>query len=617
MIPLLNRAAEAWFGWMWPMFWQVNLLIVVVWLIDAAIRRWAWPQVRYALWLLVLLKLVIPPTWNLPVSATQQLARPVVERFELQTELATRTSGNKSLQTPLDDAPATATAADTGAPSDPLAAVSSGLVWQVWPLAIWLVGMGMFGILLWRQLRNLRRWHDAQQPRQTIPPWYHELLVEITSTWRMGQLPAIVFSEQVTTPAVCGVLKPVLFLPRNYLDSLSREEARHVLLHELAHMKRGDLWLHAAAMALQIIYWFNPLLALARGQIQHVREICCDLTVAGTLREQTDGYRNTLLGTARELLSENLAPGLGLLGVFEEPFRLVPRLRWLERPSWQWRRQAVATAAIVVAVSVPLLLPMGIHGAPAGLMDNGILIDDLAVVSQTLDSYDDAASPADLALYQKNVTHRMRLVLGFRVETQRIGFSEVWVGSGWVVEKSGGRTLIVDFDKNVLTFIDHDREAWATTPLPLDLDELCTPEVRQQLRHQRTNGEVTLTGRTREVQDISCAEYRVDQWRERNGRFSDHINLKVFASEEPAFDRRVFAKFLDVLRRLHDRHPEYRQQLQKIRGLQLRLELTQGPLLRQIKLVDQLEEIELVPVPIGLLEVPAGYEQVAQLSEVR
>jgi beta-lactamase regulating signal transducer with metallopeptidase domain len=49
------------------MLWQVGVLVGIVWIADAAIRRWAWPQVRYALWMLVLLKLLIPPTLTSPV----------------------------------------------------------------------------------------------------------------------------------------------------------------------------------------------------------------------------------------------------------------------------------------------------------------------------------------------------------------------------------------------------------------------------------------------------------------------------------------------------------------------------------------------------------------------
>lgn len=614
----LNTVAEHWFSWMWPMFWQVNLLIVIIWLVDMLIRRWVWPQVRYALWLLVLLKLVIPPTWTLPVSVTDPVVRPVVERFEAGAELIpTRSSGTSAAETPpTGDSVASMAATDVMAEREP---VPVRPVWQVWPFLIWIVGMAVFCGILWHRLRNLRRWHEAQQPRQTIPSWYHELLTEITRDWNLARLPAIVFSDEVVTPAVCGIWQPVLFLPRQYLDSLTREEARHVLLHELAHLKRGDLWLHAAAMALQIIYWFNPLLALARRQIQHVREICCDLTVAGELREETGGYRDTLLGTARELLSQSVAPGLGLLGVFEEPFRLVPRLRWLERPSWLWQRQAFAAATVAALVAVPLLLPMGSVGAPTREAVSGQRYGDAFDLQIAMaPPQAPAVEMKDAkALYQRNILRRDRLCLGFRYETQELAESELWIGDDWVVEKAYGRTLMVDLGESTLTYIDPEKGVWTETPLPLDLDELYEEDLRRHMRNRRSYGKVTETGRTRDIQDVKCREYCVEQWRIHDGMRHDHLTMNVWSSDEPPYYSQVIAGFLDVLRQLYDRDTSYRRELQKIRGLQLRLEFKEGSVWRRIRLVDSLAEIAMVPVPEDLFVPPEGCKRVERLAEVR
>ena len=55
------------------MLWQTAILIGIVWIVDLCIRKWAWPQVRYALWMLVLVKLLIPPTWTSPASITSHI----------------------------------------------------------------------------------------------------------------------------------------------------------------------------------------------------------------------------------------------------------------------------------------------------------------------------------------------------------------------------------------------------------------------------------------------------------------------------------------------------------------------------------------------------------------
>jgi len=53
MIEQINRIADLWWSGTIAMFWQVGVLIILIGCVDLIIRRWAWPQLRYALWLMV------------------------------------------------------------------------------------------------------------------------------------------------------------------------------------------------------------------------------------------------------------------------------------------------------------------------------------------------------------------------------------------------------------------------------------------------------------------------------------------------------------------------------------------------------------------------------------
>jgi beta-lactamase regulating signal transducer with metallopeptidase domain/DNA gyrase inhibitor GyrI len=370
MIAAINQIAQPWWGWMGAMLWQVSLLILIVTALDFVLRRWAYPQVRYALWLLVLIKLVIPPTWTLPSSLVSKWQPRVQARIEesFGIDLRASTAGEK-LRIPPSIPASKIALLPTEEPikqsSQAQPAKSSSLRpgpalrWKAIAMFAWILGMGLFVALLVHRVSRLRRWHKRQIKKKAIPVWYYELLVETTKRLKLGRLPAIVFSKDAKAPAVYGMFRPVLLLPASYLDSLSREDAEHVLLHELAHLKRGDLWLHGLCLLLQIVYWFNPLLIWARRQMKHVREICCDLTIANVLKEKTMKYRETLLNTARELLTETAEPGMGLLGVFEDPFRLVARLRWLEKKTWRTRKFMMAAVVLVTVVMTAAVLPMG------------------------------------------------------------------------------------------------------------------------------------------------------------------------------------------------------------------------------------------------------------------
>ncbi|MEN6383977.1 MAG: M56 family metallopeptidase, partial [Phycisphaerales bacterium] len=171
-------------------------------------------------------------------------------------------------------------------------------------------------------------------------------------------IPQISLSEKVCCPAVFGVFRPVMLLPKEEFENISEQDAENMFLHELAHIKRGDLLIHAFYMCLQIVYWFNPLLWLIRRHLQNLRELCCDATVARILRERTATYRQTLLETARRLIAEPADPGMGLLGLFENSGRLIDRLRWLEKKSWRYRPLRIATVFILICLMSACVLPM-------------------------------------------------------------------------------------------------------------------------------------------------------------------------------------------------------------------------------------------------------------------
>ena len=366
---MLNDVATGWWRWMGPMLWQVSLLIFLVSSLDILLRRWAWPQVRYALWLLVLVKLVIPPSWSLPSSVVSHIQPRIAQTLITDPTAATQAGGlHRGARAGRTSLPLPTAASSQNPALSESPALSQNVsptirpVWQLYTMSVWMVGMMLFlGLLVVKMIR-LRRWHQRQKEK-SIPQWFHELLVQMAQRIKMQRLPAIVFSKNAVCPAVYGLLRPVLLLPADYFDHLSHHEAEHVLLHELAHLKRGDLWLHGLCLFLQIVYWFNPLVMWMRRQMKHVREICCDLTVANILREKTMEYRQTLLNTARKMLTETVEPGLGLLGVFEEPFRLVSRLKWLEKKTWNYRTVMMITAGCVILFMTAFVMPM------AGIQD--------------------------------------------------------------------------------------------------------------------------------------------------------------------------------------------------------------------------------------------------------
>ncbi len=65
---------------------------------------------------------------------------------------------------------------------------------------------------------------------------------------------AVIETDLLETPAVVGLFAPKLLLPRKVAARLSSDELILIFRHELAHLKRGDLWVNFLVCVLQIVH---------------------------------------------------------------------------------------------------------------------------------------------------------------------------------------------------------------------------------------------------------------------------------------------------------------------------------------------------------------------------
>jgi hypothetical protein len=111
-------------------------------------------------------------------------------------------------------------------------------------------------------------------------------------------------------PVVWGLWKTRLQLPAEAIN-WSDEQLRSVLLHELAHVRRHDLFVLALTQLVCALYWFNPLVWLAAWRLHVERERACDdLVLASGVR--ASAYAEHLLNVATQLNSSRWTHACGL-----------------------------------------------------------------------------------------------------------------------------------------------------------------------------------------------------------------------------------------------------------------------------------------------------------------
>lgn len=139
---------------------------------------------------------------------------------------------------------------------------------------------------LWRRIR-----------REQIPV-SEDLAAEYQVCARLAgfqRAPQLMVSAAVESPAVAGLWRPVVLMPPHLATSLGDEALRHVLLHELTHLRRKDLWLHWASALVVALHWFNPFVWLASRKFRGDREAACDATVIRLGENHAHAYGQTLL----------------------------------------------------------------------------------------------------------------------------------------------------------------------------------------------------------------------------------------------------------------------------------------------------------------------------------
>ena len=111
----------------------------------------------------------------------------------------------------------------------------------------------------------------------------------------------VVVLPGVESAFVCGPLSPVLVLPQREVDD-------KVLLHELLHLKYGDLWAGVGICLLRCLHWCNPLLWYCWNKAQNDCEALCDQRVLERLEgEERRQYGVILLSMAEDRYAR--APG--------------------------------------------------------------------------------------------------------------------------------------------------------------------------------------------------------------------------------------------------------------------------------------------------------------------
>lgn len=325
-----------------------SVLILALLALRRLFRRTISRRMQYALWLLVLMRLLVPLNVGTLAHNVLSAAAPVQAAVEKRLETpvlytqdgaerrpAQLVDGNAPQGEPLSppaDAAHSAPADEYSlvTPAYRAVALSEALTY------VWYAGMLIVGAwFLFTNLRFARALRKARTPYSVEGCRYPVYLV-----------------SALPSPCLFGVLRPAIYL--NNAAAASPELLRFVLAHEQTHARHLDpLWSLLRGLCLTV-YWFDPLVWLAAVLSREDGELACD---EGTLRalgaDERTAYGKALLSLV-PVCTKPQNPLLGattMTGGKKSLKERVTRIAENRQAKTAAVFAAVALAALVCAVS--------------------------------------------------------------------------------------------------------------------------------------------------------------------------------------------------------------------------------------------------------------------------
>jgi beta-lactamase regulating signal transducer with metallopeptidase domain len=275
-----------------------GLMAIVVALVGLVCRR---PALLHALWLLVLLKLITPPlfqvsppSWGVERGAwgVQMEDPPVPEGvLELSEEwfVEDEDPGDQP-EEPVAEAAPPSSSGPT--PHEPRPTLDE---WLDRLGAVWLTGS-----LVWFLLAGVRvlRFHRSLRLATPAPESVQRRCHDLAARLGVRHCPTVYVWRARVAPLLWWLGgRAWLVLPAGLYENLEPRAVDTLLLHELAHFRRRDHWVRALEFFVLGLYWWHPAVWYAQRELREAEEQCCDAWVVSVLPAVARIYATALVTT--------------------------------------------------------------------------------------------------------------------------------------------------------------------------------------------------------------------------------------------------------------------------------------------------------------------------------
>ncbi|NUU60978.1 M56 family metallopeptidase [Paenibacillus agri] len=366
-----------------------SVVILVVLVLRRVFRQTLAPRIRHWLWLLVIIRLLLPVFPESPVSIFK-----VVDygRYVKETLLPSaeqmgqhQTMGESQLSLPLPEEgvlnqPSAASQEQQGiyqgtGKDENAASKQFSMLMKVMAI-VWSSGTLILLIHLVVFARRMDR--RRQQLIQVTEPHILNLLDEVREVFKISRPLPLYTGTSLASPYISGLLKPWIFISQSLLREMDSAQLSHILAHELAHYKRKDMLWNLLGSIAAAIHWLNPLIWFSMKAIKADRELACDAYVLETMgEEEAPAYGMTMVAFMKRYSATGRPPTLLYYSNSRRRQELVRRISMISSfKKGSYKISMTALLFIVILGAVTLTNASG-SAVPVGINDPKIVSNDI------------------------------------------------------------------------------------------------------------------------------------------------------------------------------------------------------------------------------------------------
>lgn len=226
--------------------------------------------------------------------------------------------------------------------------LSTGLL--PWALCVWIVGVLLLSARLLLGYVGVCRWRRDLKP---LPAPLSLSVQRLAVQLGLTGFDRVFIAPHAMGVVAVGFLRPLVLIPTSLVTQMPVDMLQAVIAHELAHIRRFDLWVNLAQRCLETLLFFHPAVWWVSHHLRTEREHCCDeLAVAVTGQRVTYATALEVAGRSRLAVQAALTVGLG-----HDPRSILNRVRHVLGLTPAPSRSRFWVAGLIgLVVLIPLVL---------------------------------------------------------------------------------------------------------------------------------------------------------------------------------------------------------------------------------------------------------------------